>query len=40
MLNWQTIGGTIEINRRKLLKCSNYSSMLNYMCRKGRVYLK
>ena len=36
MLNWRTIGGTIEINRQKLLKCSNYSPMLYYMCRTGR----
>ena len=36
MLNWQTI----EINGQKLLKCSNYSPMLNYMCRRGRAYLK
>ena len=40
MLNWRTIGGTIEINRRKLLQCSNYSPMLNYMCCRGRAYLK
>ena len=32
MLNWRTIGGTIEINRQKLLKCSNYSPILNYIC--------
>ena len=35
MLNWRTIGGTIEMNKQKLLKCSNYSPMLNYMCRRG-----
>ena len=40
MLNWQTIGETIEINGQKLLKCSNYSPIINYMCRKGRAYLK
>ena len=40
MLNRRTIGGTIEINRQKLLKCSNYSPMLNCMCRRGRAYLK
>ena len=40
MLNWRIIGGTIEMNRQKLLKCSNYSRMLNYMCRRGRAYLK
>ena len=40
MLNWGTIGGTIEIKRRKLLKCSNYSPMLNYICRRRHVYLK
>ena len=40
MLNWRTIGGTIEINRQKLLKCSNYSPMLDHMCRRGRAYLK
>ena len=40
MLNWRTIGETIEINRQKLSKCSNYSPMLNYMCRRGRAYLK
>ena len=40
MLNWRTIGGTIEINWQKLLKCSNHSPMLNYKCRKGRAYLK
>ena len=28
MLNWQTIGGTIEKNGHKLLKCSDYSPML------------
>ena len=39
-LNWRTIGATIEINKQKLLKCSNYSPMLNYMCRRGRAYLK
>ena len=39
-LNWRTIGRTIEINRRKLLRCSSYSPMLNYMCRRGRAYLK
>ena len=30
MLNWRTIGGTIEVNRQKLLKCSNYSPIVNY----------
>ena len=40
MLNRRTIGGTIKINRQKLLKCSNYSPMLNYMCRRGRAHLK
>ena len=40
MLNWRTIRGTIEINGQKLLKCTNYSQMLNYMCRRGRAYLK
>ena len=40
MLNWRTIGGTIEKNGQKLLKCSNYSPVLNYMCRRGRAYLK
>ena len=40
MLNWRTIGGIIEINGQKLLKHSNYSLMLNYMCHKGRAYLK
>ena len=30
MLNWWTIGGTIEINGQKPLKCSNYSLMLNW----------
>ena len=40
MLKWRTIEGTIGINRQKLLKCSNYSPMLNYMCRRGRAYLK
>ena len=34
MLNWRTIGGTIEINRQKLLKCSNYSPVLNYTRKK------
>ena len=29
MLNWRTIGETIEINRQKVLKYSNYSPMLN-----------
>ena len=28
MLDWGTIGGTIEINGQKLLKCSKYSPML------------
>ena len=28
MLNWRTIGGTVEINGQKLLKCSNYSPFL------------
>ena len=32
MLKWWTVGGTIEINGQKLLKCSNYLPMLNYMC--------
>ena len=27
MLNWRTIGGTIEINGQKLLQWSNYSPM-------------
>ena len=40
MLNWRTIGENIEINGQKLLKCSNYSPMLNYMCRRARAYLK
>ena len=40
MLNWRTIGGTTEINGRKLLKCSDYLPMVNYMCRKGCAYLK
>ena len=40
MLNWRTIGGTIEVNRQKLLKCSNYSPIVNYTCRRGRAYLK
>ena len=40
MLNWRTIGGTIGIYKQKILKCSNYSPMLNYICRRGRAYLK
>ena len=40
MLHWRTIGGTTEINSQKLLKGSNYSLILNYMCRRGCVYLK
>ena len=40
MLNWRMIGVTIDINRQKLLKCSCYSPMLNYMCRRGRAYLE
>ena len=28
------------MNRQKLLKCSNYSPMLNYMCCRGHAYLK
>ena len=39
ILNWRTIGGTTVINGQKLLKCSNYSPMLN-ICRKGRAHLK
>ena len=38
MLNWRTIGGTIEINRKKLLKCSKYSSLLNYVSSRTRLF--
>ena len=40
MLNWRSIRGTIEMNSQKLLRCCNYSPMLNYMCRRGGAYLK